>query len=291
MTEGTDVPVVLLAFNRPSLTRRVFDAIASARPSHLFVVCDGPRKDHPGDDVRCEEVRQIASLVDWPCHVSMNVSPRNLGCGLRVSSGLDWVFRSVDRAIILEDDCLPGADFFEFCKEMLAFYENDSRIGTIAGTNLAAGIERFPGSYLFTKYFACWGWATWRRSWATYDWRMADLRAAIGSGILRAALGRDDASNYFAAAFNRAISGEVDSWAYPMLFHSLTNNWLHVIPTRNLVSNIGFGSDSTHTSDHDSPFANLPIEVLSTPIRHNRFVGSCPKFDATLERHHFGLYE
>jgi len=41
-------------------------------------------------------------------------SEKNLGCKIRISSGLNWVFSKVDHAIILEDDCIPDPSFFSF---------------------------------------------------------------------------------------------------------------------------------------------------------------------------------
>src|SRR3546814_14609439 len=83
----------------------------------LCLVADGARPDRPGEAELCAEVRQLAEAVDWPCEVRTDFSPVNLGCGKRISSGLNWVFEQVEEAIILEDDTRPEPCFFRFRSE------------------------------------------------------------------------------------------------------------------------------------------------------------------------------
>src|SRR5665648_587346 len=161
-------PVAFIIFNRPETTRRVFAEIAKARPTKLLVIADGPRATHPDDAEKCAVVRAIIDGVDWDCEVLKNYSDVNLGCKRRVSSGLDWVFDTVEEAIILEDDCLPHPTFFRFCEEMLAKYRDDKRIAMISGDNFQFGKKRTEYSYYFSRYTHIWGWASWRRAWDNY---------------------------------------------------------------------------------------------------------------------------
>ena len=128
-------PVAFLIFNRPDATRRVFESIRDAKPPLLLVVADGPRPDRPDDSRACAEARSLIDRVDWNCEVRTNYSDVNLGCGKRVSSGIDWVFQQVEEAIILEDDCVPDPTFFRFCEELLEKYRHDERISEIGGVN------------------------------------------------------------------------------------------------------------------------------------------------------------
>src|SRR4051812_5076822 len=144
-----ETPVAFLVFNRPDVTARVFRAIAAARPRKLLVVADGPRPDRAGEAERCEQVRRIATAVDWDCDLRTDFAPVNLGCKRRVSSGLDWVFTEVEEAIILEDDCLPHPTFFWYCRELLDRWRDDPRVATISGTNFQFGQRRGRASYYF----------------------------------------------------------------------------------------------------------------------------------------------
>ena len=162
-------PVVFIVFNRLDHAAKTFAAIRAQRPRRLFIVADGPRAEHPSDVERCAAVRAVVDQVDWPCDVRRNYAEINLGLKRRVSSGLEWVFDQVDRAIILEDDCLPHSDFFFFCDELLQRYADDHRVWVITGNNFQNGRKRGDAAYYFSKYSHCWGWATWRRAWKHYD--------------------------------------------------------------------------------------------------------------------------
>ena len=85
-------PVAFLIFNRPEPTKKVFTEIAKAKPPKLLVIADGPRSNKPEEMTRCQEAREIINQVDWDCDVLKNYSDVNLGCKIRVSSGLNWVF-------------------------------------------------------------------------------------------------------------------------------------------------------------------------------------------------------
>ena len=182
-----DVPVAIFAFNRPNLTRRIFDAVAERRPQRLFLVADGPRADCPEDNAPCDEVRKILMEVSWPCEVATNFSDRNLGCGRRMSSGIDWLFEHVDAAILIEDDCLPAPPFFDFCSAMLSRFANDQRIGLVSGSNFTWRHVQPSASYYFSRYTHIWGWATWRRSWAHYDFGLRSLSKVLESAGLEIA--------------------------------------------------------------------------------------------------------
>ena len=164
-----ETPVAFLVFNRPHTTDKVFSEIAAANPRKLLIVADGPRPDQPGEAERCVAVRAIVDRVDWDCEVLTNYSDINLGCKARISSGLDWVFDTVEEAIVLEDDCLPHPSFFRFCEELLVKYRDDERIAQIGGVNFQSGRRRTNYSYYFSRYAHIWGWATWRRAWRHYD--------------------------------------------------------------------------------------------------------------------------
>src|SRR4030095_1100293 len=132
-------PVALLIFNRPETTARVLAEIRNARPAKLLIIGDGPRPGEPADAERCLAARAAAANIDWGCEVLKNYSDVNLGCGQRPASGLDWVFQNVDRAIIMEDDCLPHPTFFRFCDELLEHYRDDERVMTVSGNNFQYG--------------------------------------------------------------------------------------------------------------------------------------------------------
>jgi hypothetical protein len=286
--DSFEVPVALFGFNRPEVTRRVFASIAAMRPRRLFLIADGPRADRPQEEAACAEVRKIMTAVDWPCEVATNFSKHNLGCGRRMSSGINWLFDNVDAAILLEDDCLPGVSFFDFCRSMLERYANDTRIGVISGTNYTNRWAQLPPSYYFSRYTHVWGWATWRRSWALYDFDLTELGAARASRVLETVLEHEALARFWYEIFDRVKSGAVDTWDYQLCFTGFVNSWLNIIPSTNLISNIGIGPEATHTTSSNG-FENLPIGTLQLPLQHPQFKIRCRLNDDLTERHAYGF--
>ncbi len=270
-------PIALLIFNRPQLTARVLDILRQVRPAMLLVVADGPRSNYPGEAVLCQQTREIIEQVDWPCEILRHYSDENLGCRRRVASGLDWVFSQVERAIILEDDCLPDPSFFQFCEAMLDRYCDDERVMAISGDNFQGDRLVTDDSYYFSRYPHIWGWATWRRAWQHYDLAMSDWPALRDRGWLLKLL-RDNASaQYWTNIFQGSYEG-FDTWDYAWVFACWRRGGLTILPARNLVSNAGFGEQATHTKG-DSPLANLPAETLAFPLRHPSRVVHCVAAD------------
>lgn len=260
-----------MIFNRPDLTRRIFEEIRRARPRQLLVVADGPRSDRLGESAKCAAARQVLSRVDWPCEVRTNFSETNLGCKRRISSGLTWVFSQVEEAIILEDDCLPHPTFFRFCEELLERYRDDERVFHISGTHYRFEGERTRESYYFSRYNFIWGWASWRRAWAHYDVEMKQWPQVRDGGWLNDFFGGKSKADPWIRSFQSIYDGEVDTWDYQWALAFWINHGLSIRPHVNLISNIGFGEDATHTTG-ESPNANLTTEAMLFPLQHPPFM-------------------
>lgn len=260
-------PVAFIIFNRPDTTERVFAEIARSRPQKLLVVGDGPRANRPGEAEKVAACRAIINRVDWPCEVLTNYSEINLGCKVRVSSGLDWVFAQVPEAIILEDDCLPHPTFFRFCQELLERYRDDERIGMISGDNFQFGKFVSDDSYYFSKYAHIWGWATWRRAWINYDVNANIWPKYKKEGWLDVFCDNIGEKAYWLNAFSGVYEGRINTWDYQWSLTCFSQGHISIMPNRNLVSNIGFGKDATHTFG-SSIYANMSVDDLTFPLSH-----------------------
>jgi hypothetical protein len=265
-------PVAFIIFNRPDTTARVFEAIRQAKPPLLLVIADGARTSKVGETEKCAATRAIIDGVDWECEVRTNYSDMNLGCKRRVSSGINWVFEQVEEAIILEDDCLPHPTFFDYCDELLEKYRDDTRIMSISGDNFQFGRKRTSDSYYFSRYNHIWGWATWRRAWRHYDVNMKLWHTIRDGGWLNDILDNHSVMKVWQKNFQSVYDGKVDTWDYQWIFACWTQSGLTILPNVNLISNIGFGSEATHTKNSDSKFANLPIEDIFFPLKHPEFI-------------------
>ncbi|AVO55239.1 glycosyltransferase [Ectopseudomonas mendocina] len=259
-----DTAVLFLVFNRPDTTRQVFEAIRQAKPPRLYVAADGPRPDRLGEAEVVAEVREIIKHVDWGCEVKTLFRNDNLGCRKAVSQAITWFFENEECGIVLEDDCLPHPEFFSYCQELLQRYANDERVWGITGNNFQNGMVRGSGSYYFSKYFHCWGWASWRRAWRNYDvslsywpeWsRSADWIENAPDSVERA---------FWKNIFNKTHEGQINTWDYQWTACIWRYAGLVATPNVNLVSNIGFGTGATHTISDASQFAEMEVQGLGS---------------------------
>lgn len=260
-------PVALLIFNRPETTFKVFNVIRKIKPQKLFVVADGPRTHISDDSERCISTRKIIDSIDWNCQVFKRYSDTNLGCRNCISSGLDWVFGLVDEAIILEDDCLPDVTFFRYCEELLDKYRDDERVMSITGSNLLNEWKTNLQDYHFSYYFNCWGWATWKRAWQYYDvnmklWSNSEVQCRVRDVIYDKKMFINRKRELDATSF-----GKNNSWAFQFFFACLAYSGYTITPSKNLVSNIGFIQEATHTFDSYDPRANLYLQSMTFPLR------------------------
>ncbi len=280
-------PVLFLIFNRPDTTQEVFNKIRQAKPKQIFVAADGPREDKKGEKEKCEQARRIIEQVDWECEVKTLFRDKNLGCKIAVSSAIDWFFENVEEGIILEDDCLPNQSFFWFCQELLKYYRNDTRIMHISGNNFQFGHKRGEGTYYFSKYNHIWGWATWKRAWKYFDVNMKSFEEFKKEGQINNIFRIKQQQKYWVRVFQKTYDSEIDSWGYIWTYTCFTNNGLCVLPNVNLVSNIGFGPESTHTKGNDSIFSQMEAEEISE-IVHPEFVLADQKADLLTSKLCFG---
>lgn len=260
-------PIAFFIFNRPKETKAVFEQIRQAKPLILLLVADGPRSEYQDENEKCSAVRKIVSQVDWDCHVMTHYSKTNMGCKLRVSSGLDWVFSQVEEAIILEDDCLPHPSFFEFCNLLLDKYKDDDRVFSISGTTFQPRSRQDVNSYYFSKYSYIWGWATWRRAWKFYDVNMELWEKIRDEKNLKSIIPERQVRYYWHHKFQKSYQKKVDTWDFQWIFSSFIQNGLHIIPNHNLVSNIGFGEDATHTKKI-TRLSKRTISEMEFPMTH-----------------------
>jgi len=264
--------VALVLFNRPDMTEKVFQMVREVKPRKLLLIADGPRPNHPEDAEKCAAARAVVEQVDWDCEVLRNYSDVNLGMRRREKSGFDWVFSEVEEAIILEDDTLPDPTFFRFCEELLEKYRNDTRVWLISGTNFQFGRKRTKDTYYFGKFGFTWGWATWRRAWDFYDEEMKHWPKVRDEGWLKDILGDTKAERWWSKLFQETYEGSISTWDYQWLLSWWLQGGLSIVPSVNLVSNLGFYPDATNTKDASSPLANIPVEPMAFPLRHPVFI-------------------
>ena len=270
-----DKPILIIVYNRPGLTRQVLQAIKKVKPNRLYVCADGPKPDNDIDLANCTAVRNIFESIPWPCEVKRLFHPRNLGVALSPRKGLSWFFQEEEEGIILEDDCVPGLDFFPFCEQLLEKYRNNSKIFTINGGNL--GYKNESGdSYTFSRFMNMTGWATWRRTAQSIDYDLKGWQQTKRPYLSLYKMLRNDNTDidinwwrYWKYRFDRTIAhNNVRWWDYHWIFNQLYNKQYSIVPAMNLVTNIGFGDQASNTFEPTNPAGNIPIQKLQFPLSH-----------------------
>lgn len=279
LSEKTGVAIIF--FNRPTCLKKVFESVSKAKPSQLFLIQDGPRGEK--DLAGIEACRAVVENIDWPCEVHRNYSEVNLGCGRRMSSGITWVFEHVDRAMILEDDCVPGESFYQYCDELLEKYKDDQRILMISGMN-HWGQSDVPADYLFAYSGAIWGWATWKRSWEKFDYSAEAINDPevvnfLMSGVEPKRVAISDIERWQATNAKVKSGEKMSYWAHQWRLAKFLYHNLCIIPKCNLISNVG-DNDATHpASGGTCEYHYLQTYRMNFPMIHPKYVMQNHEYD------------
>jgi len=269
-----EIPVLLIMFNRSEHALKVLEVVRKVKPSRIYVAGDGPRAEKAGEDIRCEIARKnVLDAIDWKCEVKTLFRKDNVGSGFGPTNAITWFFEHEEAGIILEDDCVPSISFFHFCEHFLRKFMNDNRIWMISGTNLLKTWEPHRVDYFYSIRGGTWGWASWRRAWQHYDFTIKSWADPYVQDLIRNMV---DANTWKALyqEYEMTYNGfdeKQSVWDYQWNFARLINSGLSIMPSKNLISNIGFGDEATHTFD-DSPWANLQRFEYEFPLRENSIV-------------------
>jgi hypothetical protein len=275
-------PIVFIIFNRPELTQRVFEEIKIAKPKKLFIISDGPRTTQ--EKLLVEQTRSVVEHITWKCEVVRKYADQNLGCRKSVSTGLDWVFSKVERAIILEDDCVPHSSFFPYCEELLEKYKDDERIAMISGNNFFTSPHQY--SYGFSRHSLIWGWATWKRTWEKYH-------HAEKKGVSFLMENYEALSSLMKStrlqAIKKTLLGKIDTWDYILQYALLISKGLCIFPSVNLVKNTGFDMSATHTK-RPTFHAKLQTHPIVFPLIHPKHIEVDGVFEKKMENTYNRFY-
>ena len=260
-------PVLFLTYRRESTARRVFGEIRAARPPRLYFASNAAPRGEKKTSDEVKKVQKLLDQVDWPCEVHTLLREVHLDVGDSLIGAITWFFEHESEGIILEDDCLPHPDFFQFCDSLLDCYRDDEKIFAISGSRLIDVENSEGGSYSLTRYLHIWGWATWRRTWLSYDRTMAFWPELKSSRRWRQSFSSIAERFYWERKFDATSRGRIPTWDYQLLASMWNGECLAIAPTANLVSNIGFGEEATFTNDSGHPMAGMQSMGI-LPLRH-----------------------
>lgn len=248
MSKQLSTPILFLIFNRINTTQKVFEKIKKAKPKELYLASDGPRKTKAGEDEVVNNVRNwVLENVDWDCNIHTLFRETNLGCGKAVSQAITWFFENVEQGIILEDDILVSDSFFPYMEALLNHYKDNEHIMHITGHNPLTISKNGEASYYFSHNMHCWGWASWRRAWQKYSFNITNIHDFCKTRAFKNSFKMISARNEWECIFDMMEKHEIDTWDHQWNYCIQFNQGICINPCKNLITNIGFGADATHT--------------------------------------------
>ncbi|NBB22946.1 hypothetical protein GVN20_26555 [Runella sp. CRIBMP] len=267
-----ETPILLIIFNRPNAAQLVFEQIKKVKPKYLFVAADGPRPDRTDDVQKCNATREIIKQIDWRCDLQTLFREENRGCGYGPAEAITWFFEHVEQGIILEDDCLADTSFFHFCEVLLEKYKDNEKLFMISGTNPLTNWRNEKYSYIFSKNGFNWGWATWQRAWKHFDYNATQWGTDDGKKRVKMFLKNDTYYNHFSSEFDNYFKDiRRDVWDFQWLFCRFYHGGYSIVPTKNLISNVGFNENATHTFYDNDLLSNLPAGKVDFPLINPKF--------------------
>jgi len=290
MTDSTfklTTPVAFIIFNRPDTTKRVFEAIREAKPEKLYLISDAPREGREDDEAKVAETRAyVEEHIDWECQVKKNYATENMGCKMRVSSGITWVLEQEEDTIILEDDVLPNQDFFRYCQEMLEHFRDNKKIMMISGVNLidSCKIEK---QYTFSCFSGIWGWATWARAWKEYDVDIKEWPEYRRKGTFKM-VQNGLAYMFLKKHYDEVYNHTKDTWDYQWDFCRYKFRGLGVVPRDNMIENIGMNhEDATNTLEKSEQV--FEVKGFDFPINYDVVIKRDVEYDRAYIKKNFGM--
>lgn len=261
-----ETPVLVIFFNRPRVLEQTLEQLKKIGVKQVFFACDGARSSKDTYLImKCKKL--INETVCWKCDINYLYLDENIGCDRMVPKAIDWFFSNVDKGIILEDDCIIDHNFYDFAGTLLSIYEKNESVMNISAPNFQ---DRKWGEadYYFSRYPSNWGWATWRRAWQKYDHHMKGLDSFLNRADgLSLILDQPDQIKYWKRFFKGLHSGKYTYWDAKWVYSIWKNSGFSITPNANLVCNIGYGFDATHTKSKDDAMS-MEIVNINKPLKH-----------------------
>lgn len=273
-----DVPVRVNIWIRPECQKKQFEVIKKARPSILFIQSDGGRNEREWDAIKRNR-KLVDEGIDWECTVYRFYEDHNNGLYAMGKKVSDFIWKTVDRCIFLEDDLIPSVTYFEFCRELLERYKDDQRIECICGFNQLGTYDTAGLSYFFSRQGSIWGSATWKRVVEERN----NFRYAENPYIMRLLKQRTTHNpiawkRLNAYSCHEKYEGHVPGGEFWYEFDMYSQNRLQIVPSKNLISNIGATNNSEHAAELKllprgiRKVFNMPIYDMDMPIIHPEYV-------------------
>ena len=248
MVDNTELPILIIAYNRVHHTRELINCLRGIAPNKIFFSIDGPKTQNSVDTEINLELRNLTSIVDWPCTIETLFSDSNLGAGVWPHKSIEWALSKSPTLLVLEDDVRISETFYDLASYCLEKFNNNKDIFSICASNIAdpSGTEK-SDLISATKYFSGWGWATWADRWNSYEYNLNSLKSISYLSLLKHNNYNVFIALYFWINFYKVRQNNMQAWDYQINYLLFSTRMKVLKPSKNLSENVGIGKYATHT--------------------------------------------
>lgn len=276
-------PILIIGYNRPEKIKQLLNILVKVHTSHIYVKIDGPK--HKSDSIKINKLKKIVSIFKTKKKniksIKIKYEKKNLGLRTNIISGINWVFKSHERCIILEDDILPNNSFFDFCNKMLNIYNQDDGVMHISGTCFLPN-DYQKNDYFFSKMPEVHGWATWRNKWNKLI-KSFDLDEIIKKNTINKYYQNKSISKWFLEYLYREINSfpKKGIWSPWWQLSIIMNDALCINPMKNLVKHDGYLTEdfATHPNREATKKNYFKKKEINTQKLKKKKITYRKKFD------------
>ena len=250
-------PITLFTYSRADHTKSAVESLLKnkeAAESDLFIFSDGPKTEEKRKAV--EENRKYIHTITGFKSVHIVEHEKNQGLANSLIAGITEIVNQYGRVIVVEDDLILSPYFLQFMNEALEKYKDEDRVASISAFLNPIDCEA-PDTF-FLRYFACWGWATWKRGWdilinddrvllKQLRWKKNDFNIG-GTGPFYGILYCDKI-------------GLNDSWAVRFYASQFLAGKLQLFPGRSMAIQTGTDGSGTHGTDADHKYDKMRLSM------------------------------
>lgn len=256
------VATIVFVYNRSNHTKKVLNGLKYnyKLPEKLFIFQDGLKdKDNKEEWIK---VNRLIHEIDW-CNNEVIVSDYNKGLSDSILSGINYVFKRYDAVIVLEDDCVPTANFISFMNQCFEKYKDNKKIYSIGGYSWPIMLQKKEYDIYGCGRISSWGWGTWKNRWIIYEKDYEIIRKMKQDKELsrNLAIWGNDLEDTLVGN----VRGICDSWAVFWALNVILKQGICISPYQSFIKNIGMDGSGVHCGISDQ------FEVECIDSKKDRF--------------------
>ena len=268
----TYAPIALFTYNRADHTRQAVESLlrnAEAKDTDLFIFSDGPKNEKAAEEVKSN--REFVRTITGFKSITIIEREKNWGLSKNLIEGITKINNKFGRVIVVEDDLVVSPFFLRYMNDGLEKYEHDERVASISA--FLNPIDGDIPNTFFLRYFACWGWATWKRAWDLLNTDSRDLLKKLRWKKNDFNIG--GTGPFYGILYCDKV-GLNDSWAVRFYASCFLANKLHLFPYQTMAIQSGMDGTGTH-SGISSTYSNMklsqvPILLSDIPVMENQLM-------------------